>query len=98
MAVERRQLPRDRKDDRQRRAATEAVSFRDASHGRGPPQPGPGVGSSGVRVEFEPPRSGRVESARVELKPEPTLTCSWSRRGSWSRRRPRSLAWVGGRL
>jgi hypothetical protein len=43
------------------------------------------------------PGSSRKASANSPVRAA-SITCSWSRRGSRSRCRPRSLAWVGGRF
>ena len=54
MAVERWQLHWNSEIDNGRRAQPEAVSQPDAANGRGATNSGPGKGSGGVRVEFEP--------------------------------------------
>jgi hypothetical protein len=57
-------------------------------------------GHSSFAVAPAPLQSVRTCSSRYRGPPAgaASITCSWSRRGSRSRCRPRSLAWAGGRF
>ena len=66
-----------------------AERYPDADAARGDPHRSQGESSSRFPLD-----DGRSRRQPLRM----TITCSWSRRGSRSCCRPRSLAWVGGRL